>query len=163
MLDSIQFKSQMDRLIEIYGDIDRGMLKREYYPIVEKMGEDSFLKLVEFIKDNWYGKGFPSTAYFEKSKIGNRKPENNYTPNPNTEQDAEDTRLQMQRLKEKYPSRIKRPGDIPKQAALHFNMAKAGKIYSHRLSKWVDKSLRNNIGGTFSEPIVDKDCLTSKE
>jgi hypothetical protein len=46
--------------------------------------------------------------------------------------------------------------DMPKtRYELYTEKAKDGLIYSHKLMKWVDKSLETNIGGTFVFPEIE--------
>ncbi len=129
----------------------------DYFGKFKHLTNERFSEAIEYLKDNTKAGRtgyvrFPIIWDFKEAVRLTMKPFDNV---PESEELSPEDKKDVQKAARNWADKFKPPNKkdkLPSQVDLYNRMYKAEKIYSLKLRKWVHKSLRENIGGEFSEP-----------
>jgi hypothetical protein len=161
------FEMYMDGLAAyLQTTVSKSVVEKDYWPLCADLDIKIIIKIIDWLKDNYSYSGFniprfPLRTEFDTAKMEVMRKINKEEYKPKTLPLNDNERdLTPEEKSEFCKEMIKRyPGNagikknkLPSQVRLHKEMSDKEMVYSHELNKWVHKSLRNNIGGTFTEP-----------
>ncbi len=134
--------------------INGNILKEKYYPKFARFDSFQIDKIIKWIEDNYKhegGKHFPLIPDFKKAIAALTVP-TTYKPIKEAAIDNEEYSKDIRILIDKF--KITDGKDIPKtkQIKLMLTMLHDNKVYSVKLEKWIDESLKNNTGGLIIDP-----------
>ena len=159
------FEMYMDDLAAYFQTtVSKSVVEKDYWPLCLDLDVKIIIKIIQWLKDNYSYSGFNKPRFplkpdfnTAKMEVMRRQSNDGYKPNELHSNDRELTSEEKtgfcKEMIKLYPGNAGvKKGKLPSQVKLHKEMADKEMIYSHELNKWVHKSLRKNIGGTFTEP-----------
>ena len=148
-----EFTEQCTELCHAIGvELPNNMTLQQYFNVFSYLSIDRFKEVVAHLKEYSQYKRFPLIFDFKKAADATYTKRDNYRPDKRENEEGQATAEFMQKLRKKFPGRRDKKPTHMTQVALIQKMYDEGKVYSLKLSKWVDKTLMDNIGGYFSEP-----------
>jgi hypothetical protein len=131
---------------------------QQYCKSFKKIPDDRLIEIFKYLKENHAQKSFPLINDFNNALRNTRKlKEVVIEPFVRDQEYSSD----LLALAEKYrPPKDKEKLKTRKE--LYTEKLAAGLIFSHKLMKWVDKTLDKNIGGTFIYPEEELKKIISK-
>ena len=146
------FQLQMENLATyLQIEISKKILRDDYWPVVRHYNNKRFADVVNFLKENYEYKRFPRLSDIKKGYDTTRPPENNYKPLED-KIDRMAYQKDIRALVEKFRIPEDKSKKLPKQKEMYIQKLKDGLVFSYEHNKWVDRSLMNNIGGSFLLP-----------
>lgn len=129
------------------------VLDNDYWPYLKKYDNERFAECVVWLKENYDNTyRFPLLADFKTAWHATHQTTDDPVERENINRAELSKNILALAEKFRVPGLTENKREKHRQRDLYRKKIKCGEIWSYRLKKWVQRTLKNNIGGNFLLP-----------